>query len=129
MLKLMPITVELGPEQRRVDVVATGSLTQAERLAALARCIELLRAHHGATVLFDARAAVSAPTAAENREITEVVSAVASVFVSGVAIVLKPGAQYGMARMLQALLADRGVAVAVFTDITAAASWLGAHNV
>jgi len=125
----MPITVELEARQHRVDVVASGSLTQPERLAALARCIELLRAHRGAGVLFDARAADSAPSPEENREIMEAVSAVASVFASGVAIVLKQGVQYGMARMLQALLERRNVAVAVFTDITAATSWLGAHNV
>src|SRR5512142_2739453 len=121
----MPITVEAAPGGRRVDVVASGALTQPERLAALARCIELLHVQRGAGVLFDARAAVSAPTPAENHEIMEVAGSAAPVFVAGVAIVIAQAVQYGMARMLQSLLEGRGVTVAVFTDITAATSWLG----
>ena len=124
----MPITVELEPEQHRVSVVATGALTQPERLAALAQCIQLLRAHSGAGVLFDARAATSAPSPAETREIMDVAGGAAPVFVAGVAIVIAEGLQYGMARMLQALLEHRGVAVSVFTDIDAAAVWLGSAS-
>ncbi len=121
----MPITTQLEPERHRVSVVAWGALTQRERLAALADCIELLRAHPGAGVLFDARAATTAPSQAETREIMEAAGQVAPLFVAGAAIVITETVQYGTGRMLQALLEPWGVAVAVFTDIDAAAAWLG----
>ncbi len=121
----MPITVELQPERDRVSVVAWGALTQAERLAALAHCIELLRGHPGAGVLFDARAATTAPSEPETREIMAMAGEAAPVFVAGVAIVILEAVQYGTARMLQALLEPWGVAVSVFTDIDAATAWLG----
>ncbi len=124
----MPLTVELQSERQRVSVVARGALTQAERLSALTDCIALLGANPGLGVLFDAGEATSAPTPLENREIMEAASTMAPVFLAGVAIVITETVQYGMARMLQTLLESRGVAVAVFTEISAAIAWLGTHG-
>lgn len=121
----MPITVELEPERARVRVVAWGALTQTERIVALRQCIEVLRGQPGAGVLFDARAATTAPSEAETREIMTVAGEAAPVFVAGVAIVILETVQYGTARMLQALLEPWGVTVSVFTDVDAAAAWLG----
>jgi hypothetical protein len=102
-----------------------GTITQAERLAAMRAWHEDADYQPGLPTLCDFSAAASSPTLPELREIAEFIKGrLASVGPKRLAIVTGKPVTFGAARQFQALLDSGPVSVQVFTDREDALTWL-----
>ena len=77
-------------------------------------------------VLFDIRELEYVPSADEARQIAASYGAFGQRHRLRMAYLSPPGAQYGVARMVQILSETRGVSTAVFTTLEPAVAWLTA---
>lgn len=78
----------------------------------------------GRGLLVDLRRRDTLPTTEEARGIGIELARVASVHFRAMALVVRPGAQFGLARMADQLAGLHGLIAASFNDLSAARDWL-----
>ncbi len=120
----MPISVELSERDRRLEVTAHEQVTVAECRAAVSRGVALLRRSGPLPVLIDWRDSTPTLTTEEIRHVADAFEPGIPFARQGIAVVAVEGLQYGLARMLQALLENHGLAIGVFSDMNEALAWL-----
>ncbi len=78
-------------------------------------------------LLVDVRNVRNAPSAGEARAIAEFSNSPGRAVAHSTALLVRPGVQYGIARMIQTVAEFRGARIAIFTDEAAALNWLCAE--
>ena len=121
----MPFTYSIDPRARMLFVVGEGSVTQAERLAAMRAWLSDHLYEPGFDTLADFSASTSTPGLTELREIVAFIRENAAMIGrKKLAIVTTSSFTYGVARQFQ-LMAEAGpLEVRVFTDRGSAQAWL-----
>jgi hypothetical protein len=119
----MPITFSIDRTRPRVHTTATGRVTFDEIMAHLDRT----EAVHVGTYpqLLDARDATTGLSAGQVRALADRAGSMARRGLLGpTAFAISHDASFGMARMYELLVEDRGVAVGVFRTLDEAERWL-----
>jgi hypothetical protein len=119
----MPYQVSVDLNRSAVIARAFGTGTRNEGLQLLHESSELARAHAVKSVLIDILELDFLPTSNEAKEFASGLAQIASHGLR-VAVVVPPGAAFGMARMVRTLTELLGVEVALFTSDEEAAVWL-----
>lgn len=112
----------IGTDLILVTGSGDGSVSESGEVLAALEAQTLVPAPRG--VLFDLRALDYVPSSEEARHIAATYGAFAARHALRMAYLAPPGAQYGVARMVQTLSESYGVAAGVFTTQDAALAWL-----
>jgi hypothetical protein len=121
----MPLSYCIDADAGMLLVVAEGTFSQSERIAAIRQWLSDSDFRPGLSTLCDFSAASSTPTMAELREIVSLVDRHAAAIGSKkLAVIATQPVTFGVARQFQTL-ADAGpLNVGVFRDRRAALGWL-----
>jgi hypothetical protein len=120
----MAYTLTRWPESRILVIRGSGSGSLEESAVILEALAAQTLVADPTGVLFDVRLLEYVPTAEEARQIATAYGAFGILHRLRMAYVASAGAQYGVARMVQSLSENHGVAASVFTTPEAAISWL-----
>jgi hypothetical protein len=120
----MPFSYRLRFEGRVVHVtgVGEGSVATGASTSAAFRSDPGLRPPFG--LLVDVRALSNLPSVAEARSLVELSRSQEEPMERCAVLLVRPGVQYGMARMIQILSEMRGAVIRILTDETEALRWL-----
>ena len=123
----MPYSYTIDVDRQLVIAVFWGEATIAEADALMAELYADPRHSFSLNRVYDCREMTRLPPITEVRGLAELFrQRVASGVRTRRAMVVRPGATYGLARMFQALLDLVGIELNVFTDVEEAVEWAGA---
>jgi hypothetical protein len=120
----MAFTLTPLPGSSGVIVTGSGSGSLEEGEAVVAALIAQFRSRPFRAVLFDVRLLEYVPLPEEARRIAATHGAFGAEHGVRLAYLASPGAQYGVARMVQVLAEAHGVQASVFTSYEPAVRWL-----
>jgi hypothetical protein len=124
----MAITYTIDTELKLVTTTATGAITLAEYQSYLDRRQADPAYDPKMCGIFDARGAKLAFTAADMREMADIVKDHLPDSCTRRAIVVSSDLDFGLARMFQALADDRRLTYGVFKDFDKALAWATRHQ-
>lgn len=124
----MPFSIERWQDTDIVVVRASGEIAAAdhdEMLRALANACQI---RASTRVVLDLSDVEYVPSAEEARALAESFVTLARPRQCLMALVARPGAQYGVARMIETLSSIRNVTAAAFSSLDEAAAWMHAGS-
>lgn len=120
----MPFSIERWRDSDIIVVRGSGEVAVADNDAMLRALRTACEVRPSSRVILDLSSVDYIPTPAEARTLAENLAALAKPRQCLMAVVARPGAQYGVARMIETLSSIQNVTAAAFASVDEAVAWM-----